>query len=152
MMTSRPTRSESFLDIAYVLAQRSTCVRRRVGAVLTDAYTHIIGTGYNGVPKGYKHCIDQPCGGHTHSSGKGLESCLAIHAEQNALMQCPDVMKIDAIYVTTSPCMHCMKMLLNTSCQCIVYSELYDLAPLDLWHQFGRLSAHVPRNSVGSQV
>lgn len=148
----RPSRIESFLEIADVLARRSTCIRRGVGAVLVDKYHHIIGTGYNGVPRGIDHCISKPCGGHNHPSGEGLEDCLAIHAEQNALMQCPDVMEIDTLYVTTSPCMHCIKMLLNTNCRVIVFRDEYSKQALDLWASFGRQYHHVVKSDLGTKI
>lgn len=65
------------------------------------------------------------CAGATLPSGQGLDNCQAIHAEQNALLQCRDVMTIHTCYVTTSPCLTCVKLLMNTSCKRIVFSEPY---------------------------
>jgi dCMP deaminase len=76
---------------------------------------------------------DKPCMGASSPSGTDLHLCEAVHAEQNALMQCADVQKIDTIYVTVSPCIHCMKMIINTSCRRIVYNEIYSEAALDMW-------------------
>lgn len=121
----RPTKDEYFLNIAKVVATRSTCIRRKVGAVLVSHLGHIIGTGYNGVAEGMPHCIDEPCEGSDAPSGKSLDMCLAIHAEQNALLQCHDVRSIDTIYCTASPCITCVKLLLNTSCKRIVFDEEY---------------------------
>jgi dCMP deaminase len=75
------------------------------------------------------------CHGVGMKSGTGLDVCQAIHAEQNALMQCRDIMQIDVVVVTTSPCMHCMKMLMNTSAHIIVYEEAYDYEALQLWRE-----------------
>lgn len=130
---------EVFMEMAVVLSQLSTCSRRKVGAILVDANHHIIGSGYNGVPKKLPHCTDIQCGGENFPSGQGLDVCQAIHAEQNALMQCPDVMKIDRIYVTTFPCTHCIKMLLNTGCKSIYYREPYSTVSEHIWK-----SASVP--------
>lgn len=124
-MEKRPSKHEYFLALAKVVATRSTCVRRQVGCVLTDVHANILATGYNGVARGLPHCSDSPCIGSTSKSGSDLDVCEAIHAEQNALLQCCDVNKIRICYVTCSPCLHCLKMLLNTSCELIVYSDIY---------------------------
>lgn len=122
----RPSKNEIFMEIAYTLSKRSTCLRRRVGCVLVNQYNHIISTGYNGVGAGLAHCLDQPCAGASLPSGTGLDKCEAIHAEQNALLQCPNVQDIWAAYVTVSPCMHCAKLFMNTGVQTIIYNEVYD--------------------------
>ena len=80
------------------------------------------------------------CEGATAPSGTNLDGCQAIHAEQNALLQCRDMYAIHTAYVTASPCMTCCKLLLNTSCQRIVYVEEYPhSAAKDLWTGAGRL-------------
>lgn len=122
---TRLARHHAMMELATVIAQRSTCRRRRVGCVLTDAWGRVLSMGHNGVPRGMEHCIDTPCPGVGHPPGEGLEYCTSVHGEQNSLLFCPDVMKIDTCWVTTSPCIHCTKMLLNTSCQTIVYLEEY---------------------------
>lgn len=111
--------------MARLVASRATCSRRQVGCVLVNARRHVLATGYNGPPAGFPHCIDEPCAGAGLPSGTGLEACQAIHAEQNALLQCHDVYAIDAAYVTTAPCVTCTKLLLNTSCRRIVFSQHY---------------------------
>ena len=116
---------ECFMQIAYILSLRSTCVRRQVGCVLVDQRGLILSTGYNGVAAGLPHCIDEPCSGAGFASGVGLDMCEAIHAEQNALIQCKDHLKIYTCYCTTMPCIHCLKMLLNTSCGTLYYAEEY---------------------------
>lgn len=122
---SRISVPEYFLDIALVVAQRSTCVRRSVGCVLIDKWNHVLATGYNGVASGLPHCIDQPCPGAMALSGTNLHLCEAIHAEENALIQCKDIKQIDVCYSTTAPCIHCVRRLLNTSCQRIVFLQEY---------------------------
>lgn len=121
----RPTRNDTMLELASVIARRSTCGRRQVGCVLTDAQGRVLSMGHNGVPRGHPHCTETPCPGVHCASGAGLELCSAVHAEQNALMFCPDTMRIDACYVTTAPCVHCVKMLMNTSCREIHFLEEY---------------------------
>lgn len=123
----RISSKECFMTIAFTLARRSSCVRRHVGCVLVDQNNHIIGTGYNGGPRGAPHCIDDgsTCPGVGFASGEGLNRCEAIHAEQNALMQCKDVMAIHTIYTTTFPCEHCFKMIANTGCQQLYYYDDY---------------------------
>jgi dCMP deaminase len=147
--TTRLSKDETFVRMAIILSKRSTCLRRNVGCILVDKYNHIIGSGYNGNASGLIHCIDIACPGATLPSGEGLNICEAIHAEQNALMQCIDVQAITTIYTTSFPCMHCLKMLLNTSCKHIVYYHRYAdfLQTSVLWERSGRTYAEVYLNS-----
>lgn len=103
-----------------VVATRATCPRRQVGCVIINANKHIIATGYNGVPPKYPHCTEEPCGGQHMKSGTGLQTCMATHAEQNALMQCKDIHDIHTIYVSTTPCPTCAKLIAGTSCKRVV--------------------------------
>jgi dCMP deaminase len=121
----RPSKIKTFLEMAKLLSKLSTCSRRQVGAIIADDHWRIIGSGYNGNAKELIHCIDEPCKGSLSPSGTRLDLCEAIHAEQNALMQCSNIDSIAAIFVTTSPCMHCLKMLMNTNCKHIYFSEEY---------------------------
>lgn len=134
----RPSRDETWLAVAAEIARRSTCLRRAVGCVLVNARGHVLSTGYNGRAAGLVHCnqsefaphpnaIDFPhrCTSAVAISGTNLDGCEAIHAEQNALLQCRDVYTIDTCYVTTAPCVTCTKLLLNTSCHRIVFIEEY---------------------------
>lgn len=122
---TRPERDEYFLQIAQLAARRSTCLRRAVGCVLVDRFGHIVGTGYNGVPRQRPHCINDPCPGATSSSGEKLDLCEAVHAEINALLQCRDVEQIETIFVTCSPCVQCCKALMNTGATRLVFAEEY---------------------------
>jgi len=136
---ARISKDEYFSELARLVSRRSTCKRRSVGCVLVNHLGHILATGYNGVPRGHSHCIDSPCAGANLPSGTGLDTCEAIHAEQNALLQCKDVMEIHTAYVTAMPCMTCTKLLLNTGCQRIVYVEPYPHeAARQLWIKNGR--------------
>lgn len=121
----RPSWDETGLALAAVWALRGTCVRRQVGCQLLDAQGIPIGSGYNGPGPGQQHCIEKPCPGALAPSGTALEACEAIHAEQNALISCPDISRIATIYVTHSPCVHCVKMLLRTPASRIVFLERY---------------------------
>jgi dCMP deaminase len=132
---SRPSKHYTFLKMAQELSQQSTCIRRQVGCILVDKHFHIIGSGYNGNASGLTHCIDKPCPGYALPSGEGLDVCQAIHAEQNALMQCQNVQEIETCYCTTAPCIHCTKMLLNTGCKTIVFLEDYARSGQYLWNR-----------------
>lgn len=115
----------NFLEQCSIYAKLSTCHRRRVACIVTDVNGIILSVGRNGVPKGFDHCVNTPCAGADKPSGTGLDQCLAIHAEINALMFCSDINKIDTLYVTVSPCIQCIKAILNTSCKRIVYAKEY---------------------------
>ena len=142
----RPTIDKTFLDVAYVISRRSTCKRRQVGCVLTDFKNRVIATGHNGVAMGQPHCINTPCPGADSISGEALDLCEAIHAEQNALLYCLDPFKILTCYTTTFPCVHCIKMLMNTSCELIVYGELYThKQAYKLWDSSGRKMKRIER-------
>ena len=80
-----------FLRMALLVSERGTCVRRKVGCILVNKKNHVLATGYNGNPSGFSHCLDNPCKGANSTSGKDLDKCEAIHAEQNTLLQCKDV-------------------------------------------------------------
>lgn len=138
----RPTRDQWALSMALLTARRATCPRRQVGCVLLDGHGHVIATGYNGVAAKQPHCSDSEaarCPGAELPSGTGLDACQAIHAEQNAMLQCRNVYSIHTCYVTTSPCMTCIKLLLNTTCQRIVFVEAYTHTEAKkLWESAGR--------------
>jgi dCMP deaminase len=141
------------MQLALLTAKRATCLRRQVGCVLLNARGHVLATGYNGVAAGQPHCnqydhfhpigFPDACAGAHAASGTNLDGCQAIHAEQNALLQCRDVYAIDTVYVTASPCVTCTKLLLNTSCERIVYAETYPhSAAQELWLGAGRRWQH----------
>lgn len=124
--SKRPSTDEYFLDMAKLVSKRATCLRRAVGCVLVDEDNHVLATGYNGVPSGAPHCNEgHPCRGAGMASGTGLEACEAIHAECNALLQCADVRRVNTVYVTVSPCIHCCKILRNSGATRIVFAEEY---------------------------
>lgn len=137
---SRPSIAKTFMNIAIELSRRATCGRRKVGCVMVNSRNHIISTGYNGVARGQDHCTDKPCPGADMESGTGHDVCEAIHAEQNALLQCNNVWAIADCYTTTAPCMACTKLLLNTSCTRIFFKEGYEVhsEAKELWERAGR--------------
>lgn len=136
-MATRPTKDEYFMRMAQLVATRGTCLRRQVGCVLVNARGHVIATGYNGPPAGRAHCIaENPCRAAHARSGERLDECFAIHAEQNALLQCHDVHSIETAYITVAPCATCLKLFLNTSCRRLVVGGWYapeHQAALDRW-------------------
>ena len=161
--------------MAQVTAMRATCCRRQVGAVLLNERGHVLSTGVNGVAAGLPHCnevkmigadykdlggsVSMPqrmvpsfphaCSGASAPSGTNLDACQAIHAEQNALLQCRDVYSIHTCYTTTSPCMTCAKLLLNTSCQWIVFLEEYvNTDARALWETSGRKWERLESNDL----
>jgi len=126
------------MRMAYLVSTRSTCTRRKVGAVIVKD-KRILATGYNGPPKGLAHCDVTGCIREELNvpSGERHELCRGLHAEQNAIIQAAvhGVSIRDAtIYVTNHPCVVCAKMLINAEIKEIVYAEGYpdDLAQLML--------------------
>jgi dCMP deaminase len=117
----RASWDEYFMNIASVVASRSTCERKFVGAVIVRDRT-ILSTGYNGSIRGTPHCTEV---GHMMEDGH----CVAtIHAEVNAILQAAkNGVRIDeaAIYVTASPCWGCFKAIANAGIKRIVYGEFY---------------------------
>lgn len=137
----RPSYDEYFTSLAMLVSSRASCARRKVGCVLVDKHNHILATGYNGVARGQPHCTDTPCPGAHCPSGQGLELCEAIHAEANAMLQCKDKEAIAKAFVTTAPCVHCIKLLMNTSCQEVVFIQDYPHSDTSrkLWESAGRV-------------
>lgn len=106
-----------FMRIAELVAERSTCLRRKVGAVLVQD-KRILATGYNGAPKGLTHCEDLGCLRKKLKikAGERIEICRGVHAEQNALAQAASfgIKVADAtLYCTHQPCITCTKLLIN---------------------------------------
>lgn len=120
---------EYFMNIARLVAERSTCLRRKVGAVIVRD-KHILATGYNGAPKGLTHCLDVGCLRKELEipSGERVEICRGIHAEQNALVQAARfgiALEGGTLYCNIQPCVTCSKLLINAGIKRIVYFEPY---------------------------
>ncbi len=135
-METRPSYDEYFMEMAHVVAKRSTCLRRKVGAILVKE-KHILSTGYNGAPKGLKHCAETGCirTDQNIPSGERHELCRGLHAEQNAIIQAAVFgvsIKGSVLYCTNTPCVVCVKMLINAGVTEIIYAGDYpdDLAKL----------------------
>lgn len=95
------------MQLLPLLASRGTCVRRKVAAIVTDEAGHLLGCGYNGVPRGEVHCLDQPCPGATDPKGNTTR-CRAIHAEVNAIKQAGSRLEVATrLYCSCTPCLAC---------------------------------------------
>lgn len=123
----RPSWDSIFMQVARVVAQRSTCLRRQVGAVLVQD-RHVIATGYNGAASGLKHCLEIGCIREQMDipSGERHELCRAVHSEQNVIIQATlhgRSTKGADLYVTLQPCAICAKMIVNAGIKRVVYPE-----------------------------
>ena len=128
-MNQRPTWDEYFMEMAELARKRSTCLRRGVGAVIVKD-NRVIATGYNGVPKGIRHCEETGCLRQQLNvpSGKMHELCRGLHAEQNAIIQAACMgssIEGGTLYCTTQPCVICTKMIINAGIKRVVIKESY---------------------------
>ena len=145
------------LGLAVLTSKRGTCIRRQVGCVLLDEDHFVLATGFNGVAAGLPHCNEpdpdrvgklrvvddnltnlifpNACPAAFAESGTQLDGCHAIHAEMNALLRCGDPRAVHSCYCTVSPCIICVKLLMNTACQHIYFLEPYahDEPAKELW-------------------
>jgi dCMP deaminase len=126
---SRPSWGTYFMNITNLVAERSTCIRRAVGAVLVKE-KRILSTGYNGAPTGLKHCLEVGCLREQLGveSGQMHELCRGIHAEQNAIIQAAyHGVSVNGavIYCTNQPCSICARMIINAGIQKIYYQSGY---------------------------
>ncbi|MFW6149305.1 MAG: deoxycytidylate deaminase [Atribacterota bacterium] len=126
---SRPSWDQYFMKIAELVASRSTCLRRNVGAVIVKE-RRILATGYNGVPRGLVHCEERGCLREelNISSGEHQELCRGLHAEQNAIIQAAMYgisIQGSYIYCTNQPCITCAKMIINAGITRIFYQHDY---------------------------
>jgi dCMP deaminase len=128
--SDRPSWHQYFLTITRQVAERSTCLRAKVGAVIVRD-KNILATGYNGAPAGMPHCTDVGCLVYSSRtpSGEVEENCFrTIHAEINAIAQAAKngagIRDAD-IYITHTPCIHCLKVLVNTGIKRVFYEREY---------------------------
>jgi len=141
-MDERPGWDEYFLSLAELAATRSTCLRRRVGALLV-ADRRVLATGYNGPPRGLPHCREAGCLRESLQvpSGQRHEICRAIHAEQNAILQAAHYgvpIREATLYCTHQPCAICAKLILNLDIHRLVLRGDYpDQLALDLLREGG---------------
>ena len=129
MADKRPSWDEYFIKLAHEVSSRTTCMRRAVGAVIVKE-NRILATGYNGVPRGMRHCDEVGCLRDQLGvpSGQRQEICRGLHAEQNAIIQAARYgidISDSKIYITTQPCITCAKMLINAGITEIIYTDPY---------------------------
>lgn len=143
MVITRPTWDEYFASITRQVATRSTCLRRKVGAIIVKD-KRILTTGYNGAPMGVRNCLEigtclrEELG---VPAGERHEICRGLHAEQNAILQSAYhgvQIRGSVIYSTTQPCALCAKMIINCGIKKIYYFEDYpDPLAIDLLDEAG---------------
>ena len=125
----RPSWDEYFMSIAALVAERATCLRRQVGALLVKD-KRIIATGYNGAPSGFRHCAEVGCLRDKLNipPGERHELCRGLHAEQNAILQAAlygQDTRNAILYCTHKPCLLCAKMLINAGVKRVVIADDY---------------------------
>ncbi|BDC36626.1 MAG: cytidine deaminase [Candidatus Methanoliparum thermophilum] len=154
-MNERPNIDEYFMNIAKIVATRSTCLRNHVGAVIVKD-KRILTTGYNGAPSGLPHCLDIGCLRNSNNipSGKNQEICRGVHAEQNAIIQAAlhgISIKDATLYCTHLPCSLCAKMLINAHIKRVVYSISYpDEMSLEYFNKAG-ISVELYKGDITNQ-
>lgn len=129
MKKERISWDQYFLKMAFLAAERSTCVRRQIGAVLVKD-NQILATGYNGACAGTKDCLELGCLREEKGikSGENQEICRAVHAEQNAIIQAAlhgTAIQGATLYCTHSPCILCAKMMTNAKIKRCVCANMY---------------------------
>lgn len=127
----RPTWDEYFIGIAKMVATRSNCMKRKIGAVIVKD-KRIVSTGYNGTPRGTRNCNEGGCPrcNSFAESGTNLGECLCSHAEENSIVQAAYhgiSIAGGVMYTTFSPCLLCSKMIINAGIREVVYNEAYPL-------------------------
>jgi dCMP deaminase len=138
----RPTWEEYFFEITKLVAMRSTCLRRQVGAVIVKE-KRILATGYNGAPTNTRHCLDIGCLREQMGipSGQRIEICRGLHAEQNAIIQAGlhgVSIKGAEIYATHQPCITCAKMIVNAGILKVLFEGDYpDPMALEILEEAG---------------
>lgn len=127
----RPSWDNYFMSLASLAAQRSNCMKRRVGCVVVSHNRRVISTGYNGTPRGIRNCGEGGCGRCNSGlgSGHGLATCLCIHAEENALLEAGrDRLREGAVlYCDTCPCLTCSIKIAQVGVSEVVYAQGYSM-------------------------
>lgn len=152
----RPSWENYFMDIAMLVARRSTCLRRAVGAVIVKD-KRILSTGYNGAPSGVRHCVEVGCLREKLgiASGQKHELCRGIHAEQNAIIQAAYhgvSLKSASIFCTNLPCSICAKMIINAGIEKIYYRSGYaDELSTDMLREVNIELIHLDSKLLGEE-
>ena len=150
---ARPDWDNYFMAIASVVATRSTCLRRKVGAVIVRD-RQIISTGYNGAPKGVPHCAEVGCLREKLRipSGERHEICRGAHAEINAIAQAAATGSTTAgadMYCTHEPCSFCTKAMINAGIRRVHYVFPYpDPLARQLRQEAGLETCPLPESSL----
>ncbi|MEE8558551.1 MAG: deaminase [Myxococcota bacterium] len=136
LFQDRPSWDAYFMNIARVVASRSNCVKRRIGAVVV-VDRRIISTGYNGTPRGVRNCNEGGCPrcASAAESGTRLDECLCSHAEENAITQAAYhgvSVRSATLYTTFSPCLICTKMIINAGIRDLIYDAEFPLGERSL--------------------
>ncbi|MEZ4526841.1 MAG: cytidine/deoxycytidylate deaminase family protein [Desulfobacterales bacterium] len=153
---TRPSWEEYFMDITELVARRSTCIRRSVGAVIVKD-RRLLATGYNGAPSGLAHCCETGCMREKQNvpSGQRHELCRGIHAEQNAIIQAAYhgvSIKDASLFCTNLPCAICAKMLINAGIKTICYKSGYaDPLSVEMFREAGVQVTKFPSSDQESQ-
>lgn len=129
----RPTWDEYFMKIAEITSERSNCIKRKVGCIIVKE-NRILSLGYNGTPSKIKNCYEGGCErcydqfqNKENISGKNLDLCMCLHAEENAMLFISKNDLIDSIlYVTLMPCISCVKKIIQCGIKKVVYSQDYN--------------------------
>jgi dCMP deaminase len=142
-----------FMDITRLVAKRTTCLRRGVGAIIVKD-KRILSTGYNGAPANVRHCLEVGCMREQLNvkSGQRHELCRGIHAEQNAIIQAAYhgvSVKGASLYCTNQPCSICAKMIINAGICTIYYESSYaDELSQEMLSEAGLALIQLTRRSV----
>jgi dCMP deaminase len=126
-MDERPSWDEYFIKIAELTSKRSNCIKRKVGSLIVKD-NRILSLGYNGTPQGTRNCYEGGCSrcANTKITGTHLDLCMCIHAEENALLYLSkSELENSTLYVTLSPCIGCVKKIIQCKIKKVIYIENY---------------------------
>lgn len=130
----RPHWDDYFMNIAHIVANRSNCIKQKVGAIIVKN-NRILSTGYNGTPSKIQNCIDGECprcNSDDISQGEQLDKCFCIHAEENALLEIGKTLSANAtLYTTVYPCLLCSKLMIQCGISKVVYDRDYNTEHTD---------------------
>lgn len=122
---------EYYMKMVRNVSLRATCPRKSVGAIIVNRKNEIVGSGYNGSPRGVEHCSDVGC---LIKEINGKDHCIrTVHAEVNALLQAGKESDGATLYCTTLPCPNCFKLIVQAGIRKIIYDEDYNIEDLKYW-------------------
>ncbi|MFH1630739.1 MAG: dCMP deaminase family protein [Candidatus Aenigmatarchaeota archaeon] len=128
MFKIRPSWDRTFMTMAEIAAERTSCLNHKTGCIIVDMRKRIVSVGYNGPVSGDVNCSEVGCAKiHGDPETKQLKRCRGAHGEVNAVVNCiqPSNIRGATLYITTFPCFDCMKTLINAGIKEIVYKEIY---------------------------